>query len=68
VLIVAEVPEVAEGMDTVVTGLTTTSRRDAFQLQISIPIPKAAACGNSPSRAPLPGNAIAPPEPTSCSW
>ena len=40
-LIVAEVPEVAEGLDTVVTCLTTTSRRDAFQLQISIPIPKA---------------------------
>ena len=40
-LIVAEVPEVAAGLDAVVTGLTTTSRRDAFRLQISIPIPKA---------------------------
>ena len=40
-LIVAEVPEVAAGLDAVVTGLSTTSRRDAFRLQISIPIPKA---------------------------
>ena len=40
-LIVAEDPEVAEGLDTVMTCLTTTSRRDAFQLQISIHIPKA---------------------------
>jgi len=40
-LIVAEVPETATGLDAVVTGLTTTSRRDAFRLQISIPVPKA---------------------------
>ena len=40
-LIVAEVPEAATGLDAVVTGLTTTSRRDAFRVQISIPIPKA---------------------------
>ncbi|NDC35985.1 MAG: hypothetical protein EBZ51_11580, partial [Synechococcaceae bacterium WB9_2_112] len=40
-LIAAEVPEAATGLDAVVTGLTTTSRRDAFRLQISIPIPKA---------------------------
>ncbi|MCP9943038.1 hypothetical protein KBY70_11620 [Cyanobium sp. ATX 6E8] len=40
-LIVAEVPEVAQGLDAVVTGLSTTSQRDAFRLQISIPIPKA---------------------------
>jgi hypothetical protein len=37
-LIVAEVPDVATGLEAVVTGLTTTSRRDAFRLQISIPI------------------------------
>ncbi|NDD93414.1 hypothetical protein EBZ37_15205, partial [bacterium] len=29
------------GLAAVVTGLTTTSQRDAFRLQISIPIPKA---------------------------
>jgi len=40
-LIAAEVPEAATGLDAVVTGLTTTSRRDAFRLQISIPIPRA---------------------------
>ena len=40
-LIAAEVPEAATGLDAVVTGLTTTSRRDAFRLQISIPVPKA---------------------------
>jgi len=40
-LIVAEVPEAATGLEAVVTGLTTTSRRDAFRLQISIPIPRA---------------------------
>ena len=40
-LVAAEVPEAAIGLDAVVTGLTTTSRRDAFRLQISIPIPKA---------------------------
>lgn len=40
-LIAAEVPEAATGLQAVVTGLTTTSRRDAFRLQISIPIPKA---------------------------
>lgn len=40
-LVAAEVPEAAIGLEAVVTGLTTTSRRDAFRLQISIPIPKA---------------------------
>jgi len=40
-LIAREVPEAATGLEAVVTGLTTTSRRDAFRLQISIPIPKA---------------------------
>lgn len=40
-LIAAEVTEVATGLQAVVTGLTTTSRRDAFRLQISIPIPRA---------------------------
>ena len=40
-LIVAEVPDVATGLAAVVTGLSTTSRRDAFRLQISIPIEKA---------------------------
>lgn len=40
-LIVDEVPEVATGLEAVVTGLTTTSLRDAFRLQISIPINKA---------------------------
>jgi len=40
-LIAAEVPEAATGLDAVVTGLTTTSQRDAFRLQISIPIAKA---------------------------
>ena len=40
-LIVAEVPEVATELEAVVTGLTTTSQRDAFRLQISIPINKA---------------------------
>jgi len=40
-LVAAEVPQAATGLDGVVTGLTTTSRRDAFRLQIAIPIPKA---------------------------
>lgn len=40
-LIAAEVPEAASGLDGVVTGLSTTSRRDAFRLQISIPLPRA---------------------------
>jgi type II secretory pathway pseudopilin PulG len=40
-LLAAEVPEAASGLDAVVTGLTTTSLRDAFRLQISIPISKA---------------------------
>jgi len=40
-LIAAEVPEAATGLDAVVTGLTTSSQRDAFRLQISIPIAKA---------------------------
>jgi hypothetical protein len=40
-LIAAEVPEAATGLEAVVTGLTTTSQRDAFRLQISIPIKEA---------------------------
>jgi hypothetical protein len=40
-LIAAEVPEARVGLDAVVTGLSTTSLRDAFRLQISIPLPKA---------------------------
>lgn len=40
-LIVAEVPEAATGLEGVVTGLSTTSLRDAFRLQISIPLPSA---------------------------
>ncbi len=40
-LIAAEVPEATTGLEAVVTGLTTTSLRDAFRLQIAIPIPKA---------------------------
>jgi hypothetical protein len=40
-LIAAEVPQAASGLEAVVTGLTTTSQRDAFRLQISIPISRA---------------------------
>lgn len=40
-LIAAEVPEADSGLEAVVTGMTTTSRRDAFRLQIAIPIPRA---------------------------
>ncbi|QPN59708.1 hypothetical protein H8F24_17420 [Synechococcus sp. CBW1002] len=40
-LIAAEVPEARDGLEAVVTGLATTSRRDAFRLQIAIPIPRA---------------------------
>lgn len=40
-LIVAEVPEAATGLEGVVTGLSTTSLRDAFRLQLSIPLPRA---------------------------
>lgn len=40
-LIAAEVPEAKTGLEAVVTGLTTTSLRDAFRLQIAIPIPRA---------------------------
>lgn len=40
-LIAAEVPEAAAGLEAVVTGLTTTSQRDAFRVQIAIPIPRA---------------------------
>jgi hypothetical protein len=40
-LIAAEVPEARTGLEAVVTGLGTTSLRDAFRLQISIPLPKA---------------------------
>jgi hypothetical protein len=40
-LIVAEVPEATTGLEGVVTGLSTTALRDAFRLQISIPLAKA---------------------------
>ncbi len=40
-LVAAEVPDAAQGLEAVVTGLTTTTQRDAFRLQISIPIAKA---------------------------
>lgn len=40
-LIAAEVPEAKAGLEAIVTGITTTSLRDAFRLQIAIPIPKA---------------------------
>ena len=40
-LIAAEVPDAAAGLEAVVTGLATTSLRDAFRLQISIPIERA---------------------------
>ena len=40
-LIVAEVPEATTGIEGVVTGLSTTSQRDAFRLQISIPLSRA---------------------------
>ena len=40
-LIAAEVPEATAGLEAVVTGLTTTSQRDAFRVQIAIPIPRA---------------------------
>jgi hypothetical protein len=40
-LIAAEVPEAATGLEGVVTGLSTTALRDAFRLQISIPLTKA---------------------------
>lgn len=40
-LIAAEVPEARTGLEAVVTALSTTSLRDAFRLQISIPLPKA---------------------------
>lgn len=40
-LIAAEVPEAKTGLEAVVTGLTTTTRRDAFRLQIAIPIARA---------------------------
>lgn len=39
-LVAAEVPEAATGLEAVVSGLATTSLRDAFRLQISIPIEK----------------------------
>jgi hypothetical protein len=40
-LMAAEVPELVSGLEAVVTGLTTTSLRDGFRLQISIPIARA---------------------------
>ena len=40
-LIATEVPEVGTGLEAVVSGLTTTAQRDAFRLQISIPVAKA---------------------------
>ncbi|MFM7677015.1 MAG: HIRAN domain-containing protein [Synechococcus sp.] len=40
-LIAAEVPDVSTGLAAVVSGMATTSRRDAFRLQISVPIASA---------------------------
>ena len=37
-LLVAEVPELATGVEAVITELATTTERDAFRLQLSIPI------------------------------
>lgn len=40
-LLVAEVPELASGVEAVITELATTTERDAFRLQLSIPIERA---------------------------
>lgn len=40
-LLVAEVPELASGVEAVITELATTTERDAFRLQLSIPIEQA---------------------------
>ena len=40
-LLVAEVPELATGVEAVITELATTTERDAFRLQLSIPIEQA---------------------------
>jgi hypothetical protein len=40
-LLVAEVAELASGMEAVITELATTTERDAFRLQLSIPIERA---------------------------
>ena len=37
----AEVPELATGVEAVITELATTTERDAFRLQLSIPIEQA---------------------------
>lgn len=40
-LLVAEVPQLATGVEAVITELATTTERDAFRLQLSIPIEQA---------------------------
>ncbi|SBO42696.1 HIRAN domain-containing protein [Cyanobium sp. NIES-981] len=59
-LLVEEVPEVATGLEAVVSGLATTSRRDAFRVQIAIPIARASRrlreAGAGESGAALPPN------------
>jgi len=40
-LLVAEVPQLASGVEAVITELATTTERDAFRLQLSIPIEQA---------------------------
>ena len=40
-LLVAEVPQLAAGVEAVITELATTTERDAFRLQLSIPIEQA---------------------------
>jgi hypothetical protein len=40
-LLVAEVPDLASGVEAVITELATTTERDAFRLQLSIPIEQA---------------------------
>jgi hypothetical protein len=68
-LVAAEVPQAATGLDGVVTGLTTTSRRDAFRLQIAIPIPKASRrLRQLGVTSASPGISIVPAAPTSCGW
>ncbi len=62
-------PEVAHGLEAVVSGMATTSRRDAFRLQISIPIPRASRrlreLGVTSAFA---WDSIAPVVSTSCGW
>lgn len=40
-LLVAEVPQLSSGVEAVITELATTTERDAFRLQLSIPIEQA---------------------------